>query len=97
MTMADWQRAGSFERAAKPGDTVEDAVVEEFINCLPPRICTANLVQCGEPHGIAKDPRDGRTKLTYTTFSRGAGLWRYCGYCFTGEKIEPSKLAAKPA
>lgn len=93
VTMADWKRAGSFEHAAKPGDAVEDAIVEEFINCLPPRTFRESLVQCGEPYSFAKDPRDGKTKSTYGTFHRRGGVWYYCGNCFAGEYVEPAKLA----
>ena len=46
--MADWYRARSFDKAAIPGDAVEDAIVEEFVNCLPPTTYRKSLVQCGE-------------------------------------------------
>ena len=91
--MADWYRARSFEKAATPGDAVEDAIVEEFINCLPPRTYRKSLVQCGEPYSFAKDPRDGTTKATYCTFHREDGIWYYCGNCFAGEYVEPANLA----
>ena len=36
VTYADWEAAGSFTEIAKPGDAVEERVVDEFLNCLPP-------------------------------------------------------------
>ena len=36
VTYADWEAAGSFEKAARPGDAVEERIVDEFLNCLPP-------------------------------------------------------------
>lgn len=32
VTYADWEAAGSFDKAAKPGDEVEERIVDEFLN-----------------------------------------------------------------
>ena len=48
--MADWSAAGDFEKAAKPGDLVDEEIVEEFVNCLPPTTLRGDLVQAGEPY-----------------------------------------------
>ena len=36
VTMEDWAEAGDFDKAANPGDMVEEEIVDEFLNCLPP-------------------------------------------------------------
>ena len=56
MTMADWSAAGDFEKAAKPGDLVDEEIVEEFVNCLPPTTLRGDLVQAGEPYSHQYDP-----------------------------------------
>lgn len=54
--MADWSAAGDFEKAAKPGDLVDEEIVEEFVNCLPPTTLRGDLVQAGEPYSHQYDP-----------------------------------------
>lgn len=93
VTMDDWRRAGDFERAARPGDQVEEEIVEDFLNVLPPATNSATLVQCGEPVSHCYDPDTGHWRPTYTTFSQRDGLWYYCGNCFIGKRVEPRKMA----
>ena len=97
LTMEEWEAAGDFESFAKPGDPVEEAIVDEFMNCVPPLILRANLMQGGEPYSSREDPRTKRWRQTYTTFERRAGQWYYCGHCFPGETVEPEKLAGATA
>ena len=54
--MADWSAVGDFEKAAKPGDLVDEEIVEEFVNCLPPTTLRGDLVQAGEPYSHQYDP-----------------------------------------
>lgn len=89
VTMKDWEAARSFDRAANPGDMVEDAIVEQFRNCLPPVTDWSTLMQCGEPYSHEIDPATGRCRATYTTFNRTDEGWVYCGNCFAGEITEP--------
>lgn len=91
LTMADWNAAGDFTSFAKPGDPVEDEIVDEFIGCVPPTICRGNLVQSGEAYDIRYDAKSDRWKSTYITFARRAGRWYYCGCCFYGETVEVEK------
>lgn len=91
VTMKDWEAARDFDQAAKPGDIVEEAIVWEFLNCLPPVVNWSHLMQCGEPHSHELDPATGRWRATYATFHRTADGWVYCGNCFAGETTEPAK------
>lgn len=91
VTMKDWEAARSFDRAANPGDLVEVAIVEEFLNCLPPVVNRSHLMQCGEPYSHELDPETDRWRATYTTFHRTEEGWVYCGNCFAGEFTEPAK------
>lgn len=75
--MADWSAAGDFEKAAKPGDLVDEEIVEEFVNCLPPTTLRGDLVQAGEPYSHQYDPEAERWRATYTTFAKVDGEWTY--------------------
>lgn len=85
MSMADWSAVGDFEKAAKPGDLVDEEIVEEFVNCLPPTTLRGDLVQAGEPYSHQYDPEADRWRATYTTFAKVDGEWTYCGKCFVGK------------
>ena len=89
VTMEDWKAARYFSEAAAPGDLVEEAIVEEFLFCLPPVTNRRNLMQCGEPYSHEPDPETGRWRATYATFHRTEEGWVYCGNCFAGEITEP--------
>jgi hypothetical protein len=97
ITMEDWQEAGDFGSIAKPGDAVDERIVDEFLNCVPPRTMRANLVQCGEPYGHREDPRTGGWRPTFITFERRLGQWYYRGHCFSGEVSEPKNPAGATA
>ena len=90
--VADWSAAGDFEKAAKPGDLVDEEIVEEFVNCLPPTTLRGDLVQAGEPYSHQYDPEAERWRATYTTFAKVEGEWTYCGKCFVGKTKEPQGL-----
>lgn len=89
VTMKDWEAAESFEKAASPGDLVEEAIVWEFLNCLPPVTNRSHLMQCGEPYSHELDPETKRWRGTFATFHRTHEGWVYCGNCFAGEITEP--------
>ena len=77
--------------AAKPGDYVVEAVVDEAINCLPPAFLSSACAQMGCPYSHREDPKTGRWRATYATFKRCPdvpGIWEYCGHCFQGETVE---------
>ena len=77
--------------AAKPGDYVEEAVVDAAMDCVPPVRMSGSCSQMGEPFGTRQDPVTGAWRSTYATFKRcldTSGVWEYCGHCFPGETVE---------
>lgn len=79
----------------KVGDYVEQAVVDNAMNCLPPACMTSECAQLGEPYSHREDPKTGRWRPTFATFKRVTsgpdGIWQYCGHCFQGENVERGK------
>lgn len=78
---------------AKVGDYVEEAIVEDAINILPPASMSASCTQMGEPYSHREDPDTGKWRATYATFKAVSGtypnrIWQYCGKCFRGETTE---------
>ena len=81
---------------AKIGDYVEQAVVDDAMDCLPPASMSARCAQMGEPYSHREDPETGRLRPTYYTFKRVAGewpngIWQFCGCCFQGETVPRGK------
>ncbi|MEG1564872.1 MAG: hypothetical protein RR365_14285 [Bacteroides sp.] len=95
ITRADWAEAGDFNKCAKPGDWVEEDIVEEFRNCLPPINMRAGYLQVGEPYSHDYDPEKDRWRPTFGTFIKRGEHWTYCGNCFAGAITEPPKTIGK--
>lgn len=75
--------------ALMAGDLVENDVVDDFMNCLPPACYRSDCAQLGEAHSTEKD-HTGKYRSTYLTFKRfDKETWEFCGYCFRGENISP--------
>lgn len=98
-TLDGWKQSGigSFDDYCRPGDQVDEEIVEYFVNSVPPHMMRGDCTQAGEPYSIEKDPKTGKYRNTWTTFHREEGsLWRFDGACFTGENVhragEMSKL-----
>lgn len=92
VTYADWEAAGDFMKAAHPGDFVEERIVEEFLNSVPPASHRAGYIQSGEPYSHREDPRSGRFRATYPTFQKEGYNWIYRGCCFLGNTTEPQHI-----
>lgn len=74
------------------GDYVEEEVVDNFMNMLPPTCMRSDCCQVGEAHSHKVDEKTGKTRATYATFKRVDNeTWEYCGYCFMSENIERGK------
>lgn len=76
---------------AKPGDFVEETVVDDAMDCMPPACMSSRCSQMGSPYSHRLDPKTGRWRATYATFRRcldASSVWEYCGYCFQGETEE---------
>jgi len=84
ITEAMLANSSSFTNDVKPGDYVEEKIVDNFLNIVPPATHRGNLVQCGEPYSSAWDEEEQRYMATYITFSFDGSHWRYCGICFLG-------------
>ena len=77
--------------AAKPGDYVVQAVVDDAMDCMLPACMSSRCAQMGEPYSHRLDPVTGRWRATYNTFKRcldAEDIWEYCGKCFCGENVE---------
>jgi len=96
VTYEDWEAAGSFSDCAKPGDLVEERIVDEFLNCVPPASHRAGYIQCGEPYSSEYDTERDRWRSTFATFAKTGEHWRYCGNCFIGATEEPRKAERRP-
>ena len=74
---------------ARIGDIVDEAVIDYFINLLPPRAMSSNYLQIGEPFSHRYD-LDRRLRPLFATFAKMDGQWRYYGHCFVYETIDRS-------
>lgn len=86
-TYEGWQESGlpTFEDYCKPGDTVDEAMVDYFMNCVPPVSMSSSCAQAGEAYNHAPDDKN-RYRATYLTFVRlSSSQWRFAGYCYAGE------------
>ena len=83
---------------ARVGDYVEQAVVDNAMNCLPPACMTSQCAQMGEPYAHREDPETGKWRPTFATFKRVTGgpdgIWQYCGHCVRGENVERGEVPA---
>lgn len=74
------------------GDYVEQAIVDDAMDLLPPACMSSACSQIGEPYSHRMDPANGKWRPTFTTFKRvtsgSNGIWQYCGHCFCGENVE---------
>lgn len=83
---------------ANVGDYVEQEVVDDMLDALPPACMRSSCSQLGEPHSDRQDPDTGKWRATYPTFKKVCGtwnkgdeIWEYCGNCFRGENVERGK------
>lgn len=87
-TYEGWHESGlpTFEDYCKPGGTVDEEMVDYFVNSVPPVTLRSDCTQAGEAYNTEQDPNTGSFRSTYTTFSRlSPSLWRFDGYCFKGQ------------
>lgn len=80
--------------ALLPGCYVEEDIVDEIVNNLPPTCYRADCTQSGEPSSL-ETIGGGTLRATYVTFKKVAdGVWEYCGKCFRGENTPFRKEGA---
>lgn len=98
ITMQMWAEAGSFDRIAKAGNSVDDEIVEQFRNALPPIYNGENLLQAGDAYSHILVEELGVYAPTYATFKRCVmpshpdGIWVYMGNCLRGETRDCTNL-----
>lgn len=70
------------------GDLVEEEIVDDLMNCVPPACMRSDCSQVGEP-ASSRTLDDGKTyRSTFETFKKVAdNTWEYCGDCFRGENV----------
>jgi len=102
-TLDGWRNSGlNLDEYLAVGDEVNEDLVHEQMNCVPPRVQKPGYLQVGEPYSDAWDKSDGsgRYRPTYTTFhmtsSGGRQYWIYAGHCFLGQDMNqvPNKDVA---
>lgn len=76
-TMDDWRVDGSLK--PEVGDYVEDEVIEELANSVPPTTYSRGIFQPGEAYDMSEE----YTEL-YMTFVREQRGWKYVGLCPKG-------------
>jgi len=93
-TLPDWRGSGlHLDEFLYVGCEVDEALVDDQLNCVPPRSHKAGYVQVGEPYADAFDTRDGqeRYRPTYATFHKktkdGRSVWIYAGHCFADDDV----------
>ena len=68
-----------FGEIGEDGDYVDEEIADWFLNCVPYKTWTRNMIQCGEPYSSTKEG------MTYSTFIKIAdGVWEYKGNCLKG-------------
>lgn len=82
-TLDEWSDSGAidFDSYVGMGDEVDEAIVDSFLELLPPACQTSRLMQMGEPNDHLPDDKGG-FQPTFMTFEKVDGKWYYRGYCF---------------
>lgn len=91
ITMKMWEEAGDFGKIADPGDYVEECIVDDFRDAVPPASMKAGYLQCGEPYSHEYVEEHDWYAPTFATFVREGDQWKYCGNCFLGKTEPPRK------
>lgn len=75
----------SFSADAAPGALVDHSVVDAMRTKSV--LTTKGFLQDRMPYRDVIDPKTGKPRSVYATFyeTQLEGVWKFCGYCFTGE------------
>lgn len=86
-TLDEWHEstAKTFTDFCKPGEIVDQNIVDYFSNSLSPICSGENFVQAGGAFDHILDKDDNLIKPLYTTFEKENGHWLYKGNCFKGK------------
>lgn len=84
VTVEMWEKCERFDDLVEPGDSVDEAIVDNFRDILPPAMMLPGFLQVGEACDHVKD-ESGRYRATYATFAKDqTGKWIFYGECFAG-------------
>jgi len=93
-TLQGWRDSGlDLSDYVPVGREVDEAIVDEMMNCVPPHRMMGGYLQVGEPYADALDERSQPAKYrpTYATFHKmskdGNYVWIYAGHCFSGDNV----------
>lgn len=75
----------SFSSLVRVGDMVEEQIVEEFRDCLPPVAYNGRYLQCGEAYTHKFNYKTKKYEPAFMTFAKDVGVWVYKGICFYKE------------
>lgn len=102
ITMQMWTEAGSFNHIAKAGDTVDDEIVEQFRNSLPPIVNGGEFMQAGGPFAHIFIKEIDTYAPLYATFKKCEaselhpnGVWVYLGNCLRYKTKDRTSLVKK--
>lgn len=84
-TFDEWTSSGAidFDSYVEIDDEVDEAIVQNFLEMLPPAYNSSVYMQMGEVNAYLPDEK-GSIRPTYMTFEKENGKWYYRGYCFLG-------------
>ena len=75
----------SFSSLVRVGDMVDEQIVEEFRDCIPPVAYNGRYLQCGEAYTHKFNYKTQKYEPAFITFAKEVGLWVYKGICFYKE------------
>lgn len=75
----------SFSSLVRVGDMVDEQIVEEFRDCLPPVAYNGRYLQCGEAYTHKFNYKTKKYEPAFMTFAKDVGVWVYKGICFYKE------------
>lgn len=78
-TYKNWN--GSLSDYLQPGDVVDEAMADYFVEVMPPITFSGRLIQMGEPHHHVGE------RAVYPTLEQTPQGWVYRGNCFYGETL----------
>ena len=96
-TFDEWTESGAidFDAYVDLHDEVDEAIVDNFLELLPPAFHTSCLMQMGEPNEHLEDDR-GNFAPTFMTFEKVGSKWYYRGYCFCGKTENRKRFPTYP-
>ena len=82
----------------KIGDYVNQEVVDNAMDCLPPACYCASCAQMGEPYSHREDPKTGKFRPVFATFRKVGGEWpnSFGSIAATASAVKPKNAEKIP-